>query len=245
MTKRVPARSLLVALSWLAAFGPAAQAQPRSRPVVRVRVTTVIKDPVSGLAWNALTEECARIWSAEGVEISWGEGDAGSPAADVTVPLVLDDRELQKYDPSRRKDAFGITLFAGRTQRVLVSSARVRELIAARRKLADSDDSTVRDLAAGRLLGRVVAHELGHVLLLTRQHAPEGLMSPSLTGRSLGPFEPANFALSTVERQRIATRFSNSRGGEQRADASPAAVPARGSTLDARVVAPLAPKNAP
>jgi len=244
MTKRVPARALVVTVLSLVLLGPAAQAQPLSRPVVRVRVTPVIKDPVSGVAWNALTEECARIWSAEGVEIGWGADDVGRPAADVTLPLVLDDRELQKHDPSRSKDAFGITLFSGRTQRVLVSSARVRQLIAARRKLADSDDSTVRDLAVGRLLGRVVAHEIGHVLLLTTQHTPDGLMSASLTGRSLGPFQPAHFALSLVERQRIATRFSNSGSGEQRADASPGA-PASGNALGGAAAVPLASRNAP
>jgi len=84
----------------------------------------------------------------------------------------------------------------------------VRQLIAARRKFADSDDSTVRDHVAGLLLGRVVAHELGHVLLLTTAHVAEGLMSPYIAARNSGPFKPEHFALTTFDRYRLATRFS-------------------------------------
>ena len=189
MRKRVRARLLLAVVLHFIVLGHAARAQLPHTPV-RVRFTPVIKDHVSGVAWTAMTAECDRIWSAEGVEISW-RADRTDATPEVTLALVFDDREVQKHDPSRREDAFGITLFSGRTQQVLVSIRRVRHLVAARRKLADSDDSTIRETAIGRLLGRVVAHELGHVLLLTTRHASQGLMSASLSGRRLGPFEPA------------------------------------------------------
>ena len=76
----------------------------------------------SGVTWTALTEECERIWTPEGVGIEWNaDADAGAP--DVIVPLLFDNREVEKSDRSKKQDAFGITVFFGRTQRVLVLSA--------------------------------------------------------------------------------------------------------------------------
>lgn len=208
MAKRVCVRLLFAGALLPAVLGHVVQAQSSPVPRARVRFVPAVTDHVSGLTWTALTEECERIWKPEGVDIEW-DGDAvDGRAPDVVVPLVFDDREVEKSDRSKKQDAFGITVFFGRTQRVLVSVRRVRQLIAARRKLADSDDSTVRDHVAGLLLGRVVAHELGHVLLLTTAHAATGLMSPYLTERSSGPVEPGHFALTAFERYRIATRFS-------------------------------------
>ena len=78
------------------------------------------------------------------------------------------------------------------------------------------------DIAHGRLLGRVVAHEVGHALLLTLRHSAQGLMSPQLEQRDVTPLGAAQFALSTSERERLATRFSNAEAAPQRADAAAA-----------------------
>ena len=65
------------------------------------------------------------------------------------------------------------------------------------------------DIAHGRLLGRVLAHEVGHALLLTLNHSTHGLMSPQLEQRTVAPLGAAQFALSASDRERLATRFSN------------------------------------
>ncbi|HEX3702935.1 MAG TPA: hypothetical protein VHU82_06380 [Vicinamibacterales bacterium] len=60
-----------------------------------------------------------------------------------------------------------------------------------------------RDQVTGRVLGRVLAHELGHFLLRSRAHASEGLMRsvqlvPDLTG---GPIN--HFLLSASQAQQL------------------------------------------
>ena len=213
-------RLLLVVVVSIVVPGQTAGAQPHPAPV-RVQFTPVMKNYVSGITWTAMTQECDRIWRQEGVEIRWRE-DNPHAAPDVTLPLVFDERELERHDRSRDQDAFGITVFRGRTLRVLVSVSRVRYLVGLRRQLADSNDSMVLESAVGRVLGRVVAHELGHVLLLTTEHAAEGLMSASLTGRRLIASDPALLTLTAHERARLArlaARFT-SPDGERRADAS-------------------------
>ena len=212
MRIRVCAVVLFAALLHLTAFGQAAESQTLPSPRLRVRLTLVVRDHISGVAWFEMTKECNRIWNAEGVDIEWeGSGSTGPPP-DVTVPLEFNDHELEVLDRSKGGSAFGITVFLGRAQRMLVSYRRVRYLVGARR-LVDSYDGTARDNAAGLILGRVVAHELGHVLLLTARHSDAGLMSPTLTGERLGPVGPQHFALSASDRDYIATRFSTGADG--------------------------------
>lgn len=246
MTTPVTARFLLAAVLHLIAGGVCADAQPVDRPGIRVRLEPEVRDDMSGVAWSAMTQEFRDIWSREGVDVDWvGANDTGTPA-DVSLPVVFDDRELRKHDP-KDKDAFGVTLFAGRSQRILVSVRRARFVVAAHRGLADSGDSMTLDIAHGRLLGRVVAHEVGHALLLTLRHAAQGLMSPQLEQRDVTPLGAAQFALSTSDRERLATRFSNPETAAQRADASrrqPVSGPTASATAGAAVT-PITWTDAP
>ena len=204
-----------------------ATAQPLTRPSAFVRTVPVVKDPVSGIAWVAMKAECRRIWLAEGVSITWGDAQpAEASAPELQVPLIFDDLEVRKRAPSQA-DAFGVTVFAGRTQRVLVSILRIRDMVSNRGRLTDRGDSTGFDGTIGRVLGRVVAHEIGHVLLLSTWHAPSGLMSPALGIQHLGPSLPAFYGLSAPERARLANRFANAGTSEPRAGPPPPAL-ARG-----------------
>jgi hypothetical protein len=47
------------------------------------------------------------------------------------------------------------------------------------------DDYSKPELMMGRALGRVVAHELVHMLTKSSQHAHEGVQKPALSGRQL------------------------------------------------------------
>jgi len=202
-----------------------ARAQSLARPLVQVVLESAIKDGLSGIAWNAMTEECRRIWAAEGVDVSWRRGREDLPPAAVAFPVLFDDRTVRRHD-LKNGEAFGVTLFSGHSRRILVSAPRARQLVAAiRRGMADSDDALTLDIAVGRLLGRVLAHEIGHALLLTTRHATEGLMSPHLEAGAVGTLDERQFALSTTDRERLAMRFSGFDTGEppRRADASVAA----------------------
>jgi hypothetical protein len=92
-----------------------------------------------------------------------------------------------------------VTLFEGRSQRIVVSPARARQVVARRHGLADSEDATALDIAMGRVLGRVVAHEIGHALLLTTRHADDGLMRARLDSNDVRPPHDGQFALSATD----------------------------------------------
>ena len=224
----VPTRLLLAVVLPLAAC-QLARAEAAPRPVIRVALAPVIVDTMSGITWRAMTDECNRIWAREGIALTWSGARAG---ADVVLPLVFDHRSVKKYDP-KTTDALGVTIFAGRSQRILVSTERARDVVGQRRGLADSGDSTTLDLAMGTLLGRVVAHEVGHALLLTKAHTAGGLMNPSLEAADVRLSLDGQFALSAPDRSRLAVRFSNAPRGEATlasvtwTDAPPAPSPRR------------------
>jgi hypothetical protein len=238
MTIRVPVR-LLLATTLLLAGGPWAGAQTPERPAVRVRLEPTVRDSLSGVAWNAMTAEFRDIWNREGVDVDWLSDKDKSAPADVTLPVSFHDRELRKHDP-KNEEAFGVTLFSGRSQSILVSVPRARLIVAAHHGLADSRDAMTLDIVLGRLLGRIVAHEVGHALLLTLRHSTHGLMSPQLEASDIGPLGDAQFALTLAERNRIATRFSNGEGAPLLADAS-RAVPGRARTATAAGEATVTP----
>lgn len=237
---------LLVAVACLP-FVPTvdANAQPLDAPSVRVGVTTVMKDHVSGLAWIAMVEECRRIWLAERVSITWDARNPGGARHDVQIPVVFDDRELRKRAPANA-DAFGVTVFSGQNQRVVVSETRVRQWVSnrVRGRVHDASDSMVLDGTVGRVLGRVLAHELGHVLLRSTSHADTGLMSAALQTHDLAPSKRASDTLSASERAYIAIRFANSGGRPPRPDL-PAPVLARGAGPGGTVVVPIMLRDAP
>jgi hypothetical protein len=201
----VPARLLLAAVLLLIS-SPLAWAESSGR-VIRVALVPRMVDILSGVAWRAMIDECTSIWAREGVELTWSGASAGT---DVVLPLEFNHREVKKHD-RKGGDAFGVTLFAGHSRSIVVSIDRARDVIAQRHGLADSSDATTLDIVMGTLLGRVVAHEIGHALLLTLTHAPEGLMRAHFDHDDLRPAVGGQFALGAPDRRRLATRFSSRR----------------------------------
>jgi hypothetical protein len=204
MNTRAPARLLLAVLMPLVT-GLQAGAQVAAPRPIHVALLPVEKDLMSGIAWRAMTQESIAIWAREGITVTWSKADL---AADVRLPIRFDDREVRKHDP-KGEAALGVTLFAGRSQQILVSIARARHVIERRQGLADSGDANTLDIALGILLGRVIAHEVGHALLLTTRHSNDGLMRAEYDAGDVRPAEGGRFALAPHERERLAVRFSN------------------------------------
>jgi len=203
-TSRVVALSLVVVVD-AAVLCAGANAQAVSAPLVTVALQVVPKDEISGIAWTAMTKEARAIWAREGVELIF---DAADTAATLRVPVSFDDRTLRRYD-RKGSTALGITLFAGRSQQILISVPRARRLAtAAGSDVLEPDGTMGRDGVLGRLLGRVLAHEMGHALLVTKGHSAYGLMSGNIMPREVTLFPDDHLALSVPERERLAILFS-------------------------------------
>jgi hypothetical protein len=205
MTRRLTVRLLsTVAVMLIACHLGRAEAAARSS--IRVALDTVTVDVLSRIAWQAMTRECSGIWAREGVELLWPAAGAPMAPARVVLPVVFDDHELSSHE-SQKGAALGVTLSIGRSQRIVVSAPRAERMIAARDGLARPSNVLQRENAIGVLMGRVVAHEIGHALLSGVGHAARGLMRAQFDVGELQPALHGEFALSDAGRRELEARF--------------------------------------
>jgi hypothetical protein len=177
----------------------------REAASVCIRLTTA--DHVSGPAVSTLQAEASRIWIRHGIDLTWKQPVPATCTQ--VVPIVFDERELLKLAGGSRDSALARTVFLGRSQTIYVSVPRAFEMLSQM-----NQQNTVlstggeRDFRGGTLLGRVVAHELGHVLLTTLAHSKTGLMRPVFGLHDVLSSDEKTTELSSIETNRLAMRFS-------------------------------------
>jgi hypothetical protein len=202
-------KPLITSVVMLSCAVPARAADPSgSRRVVEPFVLTaaVAGDcRASADAIDLMKGEAARIWARGGVTVRWvapadvpfdaapgswllvrcagGDGRKAVPDAKVVIPIAA-------------------IRFVGSlpTNTIAVDIDNAHTLMA--RESRHSRDPRGRfaaflDVGLGRMLGRAVAHEIGHFLSQSGAHTTTGLMRAThtvaaLTGASLGPFKVDN-----------------------------------------------------
>ena len=164
-------------------------------------------DHVSGPALSTLEAEATRIWIRHGIDLTWKQP---VPATCPTiVSVVFDERELLKLAGGTIDSALARTVFLGRSQTIYVSAPRAFAMLSQlNQRYKALNNGGERDFRGGTLLGRVVAHELGHVLLTTTAHSQKGLMRPVFGLRDVLSSNEETTALSSIETNRLAMRFS-------------------------------------
>ena len=172
---------------------------------VCIRLTTT--DHVSGLGMKTLQDEASRIWRRHGIVLTWSQPVLAT--CPTVVPVVFDDDEFVKRGGKTRDSALALTVFLGRAQTIYVSVPRAFQMLSNLNKtVLNLDTSGGWDLRGGTLLGRIVAHELGHVLLTTLSHSETGLMRPVLGLRDVLSADDRASDLSPTNEDRLATRFA-------------------------------------
>jgi hypothetical protein len=179
--------------------------------------------PAAGLtadARHAAFLEIAAIWSAHGVVVAAASDRVPVDAAPISV--VVEAR------PSSLGSAWGGPLASVRFDAagtpvpvITLYLAALVDMIARANTPGAGGGSApaiLRERAIGRAVGRVLAHELGHVLLRSRWHAGAGLMRPVHTAADLVGPERAPFALSAPDAARLAIVTLGTSAAWSRAD---------------------------
>lgn len=165
-----------------------------------------VKDHISGPALTTLREEAARIWLRHGVELTW---TYPAPArCDTVVPVMFDDDKVRELSGAR-SDALGLTEFFGLSRKIYMSAVRAFAMVGQiRGRTSPMETIGERDYRLGTLMGRALAHELGHVLLSTLEHSATGLMRPVFAARDALSVDASATDLTPVAAERLAARFS-------------------------------------
>lgn len=174
---------------------------------LRVHLRTDQVIPSRG-SFGDLKDETARLWRPYGVHIEWVDSCGGDPAARV---LCVDVALTQGLDEPDRPDGatiLGVAFSApvGSCARsILVSVDATTRVLARRRTSSSSLPQIVPGRELTRALGRVVAHEIGHILLDMWFHDETGLMRATYRPHELADLNPEPFRLAARAKTRLRT----------------------------------------
>jgi len=153
-----------------------------------------------------LQDEAEQIWQPYGVRITWSDSVAQREPFPLTAvlgwrfdragapsgPMVLGRAVIGPSDPPTRP--------------IRISFQATEATLALRRNAWTSVAGRLHDREMARALGRVLAHEVGHVLLALRVHEQTGLMREFFTPEDLARADRSAFALTPHSERRLRTR---------------------------------------
>lgn len=175
--------SLLAVLPWLpTADLPRATAVPCA---VALEVQVQAHLQWGSLEWHLFTGEVEHVWAPYGVTFCWAEGPRGCEGIEARVRvLVADDLPVSAVAETARRPVVGRITFHGDApgSEIVLSLSAARHLVVhatlGGRPISEWP-SAIAEHFVPRVMGRALAHEIGHYVLGTRDHASRGLMSAS------------------------------------------------------------------
>lgn len=181
-------------------------------PPKQLRVDITIEGVSAPPAFvTAAIEEAAGIWAAYGVEVRKPRANDAEHDRAVSLAVTL-------ATPERRKEtgALGSIVFTGDAPEPAIvlypeaASALIDAVASSRRE--NSWPAAPRDRVLARVLGRALAHEIGHFLLRSKSHSTAGLMRAEQIGSDLMAPDHRGFALSADEVRRLRLNLPAAKG---------------------------------
>jgi hypothetical protein len=146
----------------------------------------------------AVAEEAARVWAPYGIALDESPADSPCHSGSITLHVAM----AQTPDPGTNPHALGSIVFTGGAPEPSISLyvATAADLVSIATR---SDPShwpvAYRDVLLSRVLGRALAHEIGHYVLNARTHSESGLMRAVQPVTELMEFRDTNLALSPAD----------------------------------------------
>jgi hypothetical protein len=197
---------------------------------VAIRIDLSALRSLSAPTLQALRTETEALWVPHGVVLSWViTTSLPDPRPDNAVRVVIGTCDASPCGLGSvvfREDQFRpdgtLTILpaeiVGSLRRVRWNGRHVGDL-----------PSDMRDALVGRAFGRVLAHELGHYVLASRRHAPDGLMKAEFRPDQLIAPSRDSFVLPETMRPlvrqalgQLAARQGSRDSGDQRIPRAPA-----------------------
>lgn len=150
-------------------------------------------------AATVMLREADTIWQPYGVRLRRLTGDEG--ACDRRI-LIKDGAEAPPGEEAVASALGWVPFVAGRARRlVYLRLARTRSQIAAMSRGSRPEGLNLHLMA--KFLGRGLAHEIGHILLNSRDHAPRGLMRARFQPTDVLDTPLATYSLTRAEQVQI------------------------------------------
>jgi hypothetical protein len=164
-----------------------------------------VSKELAPLSRTALVREVDTIWRDGHLRLRWLEGVA-NPGSGTTLRVLVTPRAVASTIDGHQW-AVGELLRFDRSQAIAVAS-----ITGAQRIVNETQPYRLLDLEMmhqhrlGVVLGRAVAHEIGHYVLRTNTHAPYGLMRAAIDAREFADLRSGSFRLDREAQAHLAAR---------------------------------------
>lgn len=178
---------------------------PAEFRVIRLPMTTAEELPP--LSRHALIAEASAIWRDSRIRLEWLNGVA--PAAPhSTLRVLIAARTVTSGTDAARWTVGELLRFKSVSPVAIASIAGAERIVAENERFQLIDFPIPRDQRLGVILGRALAHEIGHYLLHTNTHAPDGLMRASIDAQEFADVRFGAFRLDRVAKAHLAALAS-------------------------------------
>lgn len=173
--------------------------------LLRVALAIPVTPALSPAVARAALAEAAGVWAPYGVAVG---PDESSPFTPVVLTVVLAGNGRSSVRPGWRGALGAITFDPGGepAPAITVFLADIEQFIAGVRVFGTPQwrwPPKLREQVVGRVLGRVLAHEIGHYVLRSPHHAADGLMRSLQLADDLAAPSRHRFTLTPAERARL------------------------------------------
>jgi hypothetical protein len=202
MVQAVSGRVLATSLLAVGMFG----AHARGAHDATINVSLSVAADLTDVARHALLGEVESIWREAGVQLRWGDAnDTDAAEAGLRVRVV----RRQVSTPAPDTWVVGELLRFDDGHAVAIASIPRAEAVvrAAGSGRAHGVPDSIVQHRLGTVLGRAVAHEIGHYLLDDGTHASHGLMRARFQPREFTDLRSGTFLLDVGSQRRIQERL--------------------------------------
>jgi hypothetical protein len=181
------------------ASGPVAAQSPIHATQLAVCLVRSEKLPINARASAIILVEVNAIWAMHGVSVRWADDGRDGCARLITVK---GEHEAFAEDAASESALAWVSFVEGRArQLVFLRVGRARLLV--QELPPGTVPKELTDWLTAKLIGRSLAHELGHVLLNSRSHQQSGLMRARYRARDILSVPTSAYTLNALERATI------------------------------------------
>ena len=152
------------------------------------------------MSTTVLMAEATAIWKESRVALRWGR-DGGADVLRVLVMAGLVPASSEEMSPW----TVGELVRSQGFRPVALASITGARRIVDEAPTGFDDLPALRERRLGLVLGRAVAHEIGHYLLQTNTHATQGLMRARIDAREFADLRSGSFRLDGVAQAHLDT----------------------------------------